>query len=336
MKFHNKKYNQNNKFKPVKIDGIRKNKINLSKTFKKFILLFLITIIFAIISTIIILLNLNKKTPNNLINFDYSNYDKDIIAEEIFERAEMNLTKEEAFFINGIIRKNKPTKCLEIGVGKGGTSILILNSIKDIKNSFLVSLDINKKLKDDPSKKIGYRVEKYFSNISQKWQLYTGDMPHIFLEKLNLKFNFVIIDSSHIMPEDILNIIELLPFLEEEAIIILPNLISHMKKGNNTEIDKTIIKTPTSILLMSALVGKKKIICNKNKIMGNIGVIFLEKNQEKYYENYFLLLINVWDNMLSDEQIFQLRLFIKKYYKKEKYINILDNALFFNKKYKNI
>ena len=38
-----------------------------------------------------------------------------------------HVTKEEAYFINGIIRKNKLKNCLEIGVAQGGSSILILN-----------------------------------------------------------------------------------------------------------------------------------------------------------------------------------------------------------------
>ena len=41
----------------------------------------------------------------------------------------------------------------------------------------------------------------------------------------------------------------------------------------------------------------------------------------------------IWENMLTDEQIFQMRLFIEKYYKKEKYINIFENAILYNKEY---
>ena len=48
-------------------------------------------------------------------------------------------------FINGIIRKNKPKKILELGVLLGGCSIIILNAIKDLKNSHLYSIDLNSK-----------------------------------------------------------------------------------------------------------------------------------------------------------------------------------------------
>ena len=101
----------------------------------------------------------------------------------MFQKSGWNLTNEEIYFLNGIIRKFKPKKCLEIGVGKGDISILILNAIKDIPKSSLVSIDINTKLIEDHSKIIGYKVSKYFPNLSKNnWQLYTGEMPHKFLE----------------------------------------------------------------------------------------------------------------------------------------------------------
>ena len=42
-------------------------------------------------------------------------------------------------FINGIIRKFKPKKIVEIGVYYGGSSAVILNAIKDIEGAHLYS-----------------------------------------------------------------------------------------------------------------------------------------------------------------------------------------------------
>ena len=341
MKIRAKKYNQNNiKFKSIKIESNHFKKLSLNftqKLTKKFLIIFLSLSFLILTSIILTIYSLNKSQEFN-INFDYSNYDKNIITEEMIQKASWNLTNEEAFIINGIIRKHKPKKCLEIGVGKGGTSLLILNAIKDIKNSLLVSIDLHHHVKEEPSKFVGYKVQKFFPDIlNGNWKLFLGDMPFNFLRKLHFKFDFVIIDTSHTMPGEVLNIIEVLPFLEENAIIIFPNLLSHMKNVYNnfniTSNNNILKSTPTSVLLMSSLVGKKKIIYNKNKIMGNIGIIFLEKNQEKYYQNYFLLLLCLWENMLTDEQIFQMRLFIEKYYKNEECINIFENAILYNKEY---
>ena len=65
----------------------------------------------------------------------------------------------------------------------GGSSILILNSIKDIENSVLVSLDLNYRMYNVPNKLTGYRVNNYFPELSKKWKLYTGAQAHIFLDK---------------------------------------------------------------------------------------------------------------------------------------------------------
>ena len=44
-------------------------------------------------------------------------------------------------FINGMIRKYKPKKILEVGVASGGSTAIILNAIENIENSHLYSID---------------------------------------------------------------------------------------------------------------------------------------------------------------------------------------------------
>ena len=54
----------------------------------------------------------------------------------------IEMTTDEQRFVNGMVRKVKPKKIVEIGVAYGGTSAIILNAIKDIKGSKLYSIDI--------------------------------------------------------------------------------------------------------------------------------------------------------------------------------------------------
>ena len=53
----------------------------------------------------------------------------------------IELKPDEQKFFNGLIRKYKPKKLVEIGVSAGGSSALILNAIKDIPNAKLYSID---------------------------------------------------------------------------------------------------------------------------------------------------------------------------------------------------
>ena len=292
-----------NSFYFLTIKMFKKLKINYM-IFKKILVIFLYLYIFTIFFKVLFIKKEYFKFDKN---FDYINYDKNIITEKMKKYAGwMLLNEKEIFFINGIIRKYKPKKLLEIGVARGGSSILILNAIKDIKNSFLISLDLNKQFYIKRQYKTGYKVKKFFPELTKNWRLFTGEQPHIFLERLNITFEFVFLDTAHISPGEFLNLIEILPFLEENAIILLHDITFHLFRK-----DKSKKFTATQIFLMSALYGDKLIIKNKNGIE-NVGAVYLYKNQKEYYLNYFLLLLSYWEYLPSEKHIDEIRTFIKK------------------------
>ena len=116
-------------------------------------------------------------------------------------------------FLNGVIRKFKPKKIVEIGVAQGGSSMIILNAIKDIKNSHLYSIDL------DPNNKIGYCVRKLMKELVNRWSLYTGNIAAKFIEEIGNNIDMVFIDSAHFEPGEILDFLIVLPFLKEGAIV---------------------------------------------------------------------------------------------------------------------
>ena len=171
--------------------------------------------------------NSNNKIFNNYINFDYFNYQNDIITKKIIEESNWILTLEQAYLINGLIRKHRPKNCLEIGVENGGSAILILNAIKDFPESSLVSIDLYTFV--NKTKKKGYNVGEKFPELMKKWKLFLGDMPHKFLSKLNIKFDLIFLDSAHVTPGEFFNFIEVLPFINDNAI---PNIKRQVKKSS--------------------------------------------------------------------------------------------------------
>jgi len=44
---------------------------------------------------------------------------------------------------------------------------------------------------------------------------------------LNIKFDILFLDSIHVSPREILNFIEALPFLKENAIVVIHDLLWH-------------------------------------------------------------------------------------------------------------
>ena len=101
-------------------------------------------------------------------NFKYENYQRYLINKKIIQKSGWLLTLNDAYFINGIIRKFRPKNCLEVGLSRGGSSIIILNAIKDIRNSQLISLDSNTQLFIDNTKQAGYAVKKFFPELTNK------------------------------------------------------------------------------------------------------------------------------------------------------------------------
>ena len=153
------------------------------------------------------------------------------------------------------------------------------------------------------------------------------------LSKLNLKYDFLFLDSAHVTPGEYFNIIEVLPFLKENAIVVLHDIVWHFYKILKTDIQSNQLIHPTQINLMSTLIGKKILLkSNNTNTLLNIGAVFLDKNQKKYYLNYFLLLLNVWSYMPTDKQLEDLREFIIKYYNNSLFLRIYDNAVDFNKR----
>ena len=183
--------------------------------------------------------------------------------------------------------------------------------------------------------KTGYNVKKFFPELAyNKWKLYTGRQPHIFLSRLKLKFDFLFLDTFHLAPGELINFIEVLPFLEDNAIIVLHDIMFHLPSLNYYN-KNTSKFHPSNIYLMSSLIGEKIIIYNKQKCLENMGAIILYPNQEKYYLNYFLLLLSPWHYLPKKSFINELRRFIKEYYKEDIYLELFDKSVKENSLYIN-
>ncbi len=75
------------------------------------------------------------------------------------------MSKNERYFLNGIIRALKPRKILEVGVSSGGGSAIILNAISDIDGAKLYSVDYAEKAYKYPDKLSGFLVNEKFPEL---------------------------------------------------------------------------------------------------------------------------------------------------------------------------
>ena len=237
---------------------------------------------------------------------------------------------DEFAFINGLIRKFRPKKILEIGVCSGGMSAIILNAIMDIENSFLYSCDLESKHYLQSDCEVGCIVKNNFPEFLNKWKLYTGNTTAAFIEEIGNSIDFAFIDTAHVMPGEVLNMIEIFPFLKKNAIIAFDD-IDHQVREALFQVPDFY---PCNNLLFSVLRGKKIIYHQKNDNIFNfrkLGAVILDNDQENYFFEYFYLLSNNWSYMPKKFEIYLIRKLVEKYYKPY-FLSMFDSAIELNYK----
>ena len=115
-----------------------------------------------------------------------------------------------------------------------------------------------------------------------------------------------------------LNWLEILPFLKEEAIVVFHD---------------------TYLMFCENFIARKGINFSNKLILPyygnktfkrNIGALKLDKNQKRFYKLYFMALGNQWQYFPSEKDLSILREYFKKYYS-EKLVKIYNDAIEQNK-----
>ena len=174
-------------------------------------------------------------------------------------------------FLNGLVRKFKPKKILEIGVRYGGSSIVILNAIEDFKDSHLYSIDI------DPRPKIGQCVNNYFPNLSKKWTLFKGNIATEYMEGIGDNIDMVLIDTAHYEPGEILDFLMVLPFLKEKAIVAFHDIANQITSSQKRD-------EWAPYIIFNGIRGEKYLPSGDDILKQDIGAAKLDSDKKKYYK----------------------------------------------------
>lgn len=154
---------------------------------------------------------------------------------------------------------------MEIGVSKGCGSSIVLNAIQDFNNSHLYSIDLS------DNNIIGSCVTSLFPNLLSKWTLYKGNIASKYMEKIGKDIDMVIIDSAHFEPGEILDFLIVLPFLSQEAIVVMHDIANQLTvPGKSQEwIGKRNEWAP--YIIFNSIRGKTYLPSGKNILTHDIG-----------------------------------------------------------------
>ena len=223
-------------------------------------------------------------------------------------------------FLNGVIRKFRPKKVLEIGTYFGGSSIIILNALKDILGSKLYSVDL------DDKDFIGICVPRYFKELTKNWKLFKGNTIAKFIKDIGNNIDLVFLDTIHFEPGEILQFLIVLPFLKEEAVVIFHDIANQITRSGPTR------KEWAPYIIFNILRGKKYLPSGKSFLLKDIGAVKLEKNQKRYVYDYFRALGGQWEYFPKEIYITITRDLFTAYYDKN-CLQIFDEAVEFNRKF---
>ena len=214
-------------------------------------------------------------------------------------------------FLSGLIKKRNPRKIVEVGVGSGTRSAVILKTLQALRSSAkFISVDSQSRLPADPRRKSGFLVDEFFSDLKKNWELYLGNSLPVYLENIGGEIDFIILDSSTVMPGVLLDFIVAMPFLSNDATIVFNNIHDHYFSNCDCISSKVAFDT---------IVGEK-IICPdpSNKYsLPTLGAIEVTADTSKYINNLFSALTLPWNTVLDAKQILTYRSCIRKNYSAE-------------------
>jgi predicted O-methyltransferase YrrM len=226
------------------------------------------------------------------------------ILDKLSETGAM-MSRDEHAFLCGLIRTYRPKKIVEVGVARGGTTAVLLNCISSFNlGAELFSVDISERCYADTSRQTGYLGEeckKYLTN-KVSHERYFGLLPE-FLDQIGDDVDFVILDTAHKMPGEILDFIACLPKLCQGAVVVLHDLTLN----HENYMSKNSFATR---ILLSSVVGDKA-------VRDNIGAILVTEDTWKNIENVFSALMVTWNYLPQPEHIEIYRNWYSRYYKKE-------------------
>jgi predicted O-methyltransferase YrrM len=222
----------------------------------------------------------------------------------------VHMTLKERLFINGLIRYYKPDNILEIGVHRGEGTLNILNAIMDY-DAVLISVDKLKKITwRGGVRTIGELAFDKYKNLTQgKWKLYSGADPSRVMEEIDMKFNFVVIDSGHFHPVEVLNFLSVLPWLNEGAVVVLHDVVNSFNIGNATQY-------APRLLFSSVCAEKFESAAYEFVDVSNIAAFQITRDTKKYIRNVFDALLFPWE-VYSKNDVVGVREIIKKHYSTE-------------------
>jgi predicted O-methyltransferase YrrM len=244
----------------------------------------------------------------------------------ILNEGHTEMSESEVEFLFGLLDKKRPQKLVEVGVAAGGTTAAIIEHLS--KAEYLCkmySIDKSEVHYRDTAKETGYYAAEYKNKmktqIEHKFLFGKYAVEH--LEKIGRGgIDFLILDTVHSLPGEILDFIGFLPYLSNHAVVVLHDTCLNHISGNVTGF--------ATQLLLDVVSGKKIFDMSVDEGIPNIGAFIIDDTTRQNIDDVFRSLFVTWRYMIDDAQLSIYREFYRKHYSVEM-MEIFEKAVTLNK-----
>lgn len=246
---------------------------------------------------------------------------------EIKDKVQLSeMTEFENAFLCGLLKEKRPKKILEVGVSAGGTSVVIMQCINTLElDCEMYSVDLSEYYYRDPQKKCGFLVDEVGIKIKGKRELITGHIIAECIEQIGSGIDFVILDTIHSCPGEILDFLTIAPFLTKDATVVLHDIGMHYDYSPQAFATQILLDTVTA----DSFVEED---FTRDGHYPNIGAFVCNNDTMKYIDHVFSALNISWSIIPENKHLDAYRVIFEKYYDDKRLVNKFDVAVKLNQK----
>ncbi|MDR2523791.1 MAG: class I SAM-dependent methyltransferase [Synergistaceae bacterium] len=248
------------------------------------------------------------------IKFPIESFAQDVlekISQEIQTTSEMTVLERK--FLNGLLNYFRPRKILEVGVSAGGSSAIILNTIKNNEKAKLFSVDYSMSYYKDSSFDVGWKAKELFPD-NQQWILKTGVDAAEVIEEIGSGIDFVLLDTVHRHPAETLSFISIFPYLSPHCVVVLHDI--NLFDPDLSEVN-TAYATYATKILFDTITADKIIPAFDNNIYPNIGAFQINEDTLKYISDVLRSLYFPWGFQMDKRILNATEIIVKTKYSVE-------------------
>ena len=242
------------------------------------------------------------------------------ISATILENAEM--TKSQLEFVCRLLEENKPHKIVEVGIAAGGTSVVIINKINSLNlNVEMYSVDLSKEFYRDKTKETGYLIDEYLNNNEITNLQYTkllGDYAINFLNDIGNDIDFLILDTVHSLPGEILDFLAFVPYLKNNAIVVVHDIVMNHLSDNQWGFATQV--------LLDCVVADKLTPIECGKEYPDIGAFRINHDTKKYLDDVFNAMMITWNYIPGTKEVQLYRSHYERHFSRNQ-LHIFDEAV---------